>query len=101
MCGRWVGGWRCEDDDVGGMCAAGNRIGDEGGKALGDALRENSSVTTLDLNREWNGDRAWYAWWVLVGGVEAWAVMSGDEASGERRDDVEGGGTMWRDMALG
>ena len=43
----------CDDDDVGGMCAAGNEIGDEGAKALGDALRENSSVTTLNLGGEW------------------------------------------------
>ena len=39
-----------------GMCAAGNEIGDEGAKALGDVLRENSSVTFLFLGGEWDGE---------------------------------------------
>jgi len=32
---------------------AGNTIGNEGGKALGKALENNSSLQTLNLNREW------------------------------------------------
>ena len=67
---------------MGGMCAAENYIGAEGAKALGDALRENSSVTTLHLGGEWDGDESGgghgvcrsevVGAWVGMWGTEAW-----------------------------
>ena len=37
------------------VCVAGNEIGAEGAKALGQGLEVNSSLQTLDLNCKWVG----------------------------------------------
>ena len=53
---RWHGQGR-EGTDVCGVCVAssGNKIGDEGCKALGDGLRTNSTLQTLGLGGAYGG----------------------------------------------
>ena len=53
---RWHGQGR-EGTDVCGVCVAssGNKIGDEGCKALGDGLRTNSTLQTLVLSGAYGG----------------------------------------------
>jgi hypothetical protein len=51
---RSVGHWNCFAEFVFGSLhsgvSVGNGIGDEGGKALGDALKGNTSLTSLSLD---------------------------------------------------
>jgi hypothetical protein len=41
--------------------SVGNRIGAEGAKALGDALEDNTTLTSLSLNLR--GEYSWFRWW--------------------------------------
>ena len=46
------------------VCGAGNKIGDEGVAKLAEALAVNTSITDVDLKREWRLlDRAMVGCW--------------------------------------
>ena len=52
---------------MGGCCrgfgVAGNDLGAEGGRAVAEGLKHNSTVTTLDLYSEFAPPFMWDVWW--------------------------------------
>jgi hypothetical protein len=83
-----VAHWNCVAEFVFGSLQSGvsvdNEIGAEGAKALGDALKDNTTLTSLSLDLY--SELCWFRWWIVLPGffllqcVErytGWTVQSG------------------------